>query len=320
MDFQINKKTEFPIYQQLKEQIRYFLLNGDLGPGTRLPPPKDLAGYLRINKNTVIVAYKELEKEGLIVTKHGQGTYVAENLPFDPGFKRRQALIELAREALARTRELGFSAEDLFTVVFGQTVLGLGPEKSPRVLFVECNQSDVDFYAGELERELGVAVEGCLVTDLADRMDDGGLPDVDLVVTTFFHVEDVKAICEPLDKKVIAIVAAPEISVLTEVGQLAPGTKVGFVKGIGADPESMSGSLGAAGIRHIEYESVSFSERQALDELLSRVDVVACCRTVVDEVRKLAPPGVRVMPFGNVLEKGGIDLLRNYLGRRNDNI
>lgn len=316
MEFQINKRTEFPIYQQLKEQIRYFLLNGDLGPGRRLPPPKDLAGYLRINKNTVIVAYKELEKEGLIVTRHGQGTYVSENLPPDPGFKRRQALIELAREALDRTRALGFSAEDLFTVVFGQTVLGLGPDKATRVLFVECNESDVGFYVAELEREVGVAVEGCLVAELADRMDDRTLPEVDLVVTTFFHVEDVKAICEPLDKKVIAIVAAPEMSILMEVGQLAPGTKVGFVKGIGADSESMAGSLGAAGIRHIDYESVSFSDRPALEKMLARVDVVASCRTVADEVGKLAPPGVRVMPYGNILEKGSIDLLKRYLVNR----
>lgn len=316
MDFQINKKTEFPIYQQLKEQIRYFLLNGDLGPGTRLPPPKDLAAYLRINKNTVIVAYKELEKEGLIVTRHGQGTYVSETLPPDPGFKRRQALIELAREALARTRELGFSAEDLFTVVFGQTVLGLGPDKATRVLFVECNEPDVSFYVGVLEREVGIPVEGCLLADLTDRMDDRTAPEVDVVVTTFFHVEDVKAICEPLDKKVIAIVAAPEMAVLMEVGQLAPGTKVGFVVGIGGNPEAMTGSLGAAGIRHINFESVSYTDRPAMEKMLARVDVVASCRTVVEEVRKLAPPGLRVMEFGNALEKGGIDLLKNYLVRR----
>jgi DNA-binding transcriptional regulator YhcF (GntR family) len=316
MEFQINKKTDFPIYQQLKEQIRYFLLNGDLGPGTRLPPPKDLAGYLRINKNTVIVAYKELEKEGLIVTRHGQGTYVSESLPPDPGFRRRQALIELAREALERTRDLGFSAEDLFTVVFGQTVLGLGPDKTTKVLFVECNAPDVNFYVSELEKEIKLPVEGCLLADLADRMDDRGAPDIDVVVTTFFHVEDVKAICEPLDKKVIAIVAAPEMAALMQVGQLAPGTKVGFVSGIGGNPQAMTGSLGVAGIRHIEFESVSFTDTPALEKMLGRVDVVACCRSVADQVRRLVPKGVKVMEFGNVLEKGGIDLLKKHLANR----
>lgn len=316
MEFQLNKGTEFPIYQQLKEQIRYFLLNGDLKPGTKLPPPKDLAGYLRINKNTVIVAYKELEKEGVIVTKHGQGTYVSESLPTDPGAERRQALIELAREALGKARALGFGAEDLFTVVFSQTVLGIGPDRAARVLFVECNTPDVDFYVGELVRELQTTVEGCLLGDLADRMDDKAAADVDLVVTTFFHVEDVKAICEPLDKKVVAIMVAPEMSTLMQVAQMAPGTRVGFVCGTQGSTELMRSSLGAAGIRHIDYECVSYTDRPAVAEMLARVDIVGGCRSIVDEVRQLVPAGVKVMEFGNVLENGSVDMVKKFLAAR----
>lgn len=316
MEFQLNKGTEFPIYQQLKEQIRYFLLNGDLQPGTKLPPPKDLAGYLRINKNTVIVAYKELEKEGVIVTKHGQGTYVSDNLPPDQGSERKQALIELAREALEKARALGFGAEDLFTVVFSQTVLGFGPDRAMRVLFVECNTPDVDFYVRELTREIQATVEGCLLGELADRMEDAAARDVDLVVTTFFHVEDVKAICEPLDKKVIAIMVAPEMSTLMQVGQMAPGTKVGFVCGTQGSTELMRSSLGAAGVRHIDFECVSYTDRPATEEMLARVDVVGGCRSVVDEVRQMVPAGVTVMEFGNVLEKGSVDMLKKFLTAR----
>jgi GntR family transcriptional regulator len=316
MEFQLNKKTEFPIYQQLKEQIKYFLLNGDLQPGTKLPPPKDLAGYLRINKNTVIVAYKELEKEGVIVTKHGQGTYVADDLPADPGLKRKQALIELAREALDRARELGFGAEDLFTVVFSQTVLGLSPARATRVLFVECNPPDVNFYVKSLEKEIMVTVEGCLLSNLADRMDDQAAPAVDVVVTTFFHVEDVKAICEPLDKKVIAIMPAPEMSALMQVAQLPPGTKVGFICGTEASTEAMSGSLGAAGLGHIDYECITYTDNAAVAKMLSEVKVIAGCRSVVEDVRRLVPPGVEVMEFGNVLERGGVELLRKFLAER----
>ncbi len=316
MEFQLNKQTEFPIYQQLKEQIKYFLLSGELQPGTKLPPPKDLAGYLRINKNTVIVAYKELEKEGVIVTKHGQGTYVAENLPPDPGLERKQALLGVAREALAKARDLGFGAEELFTVVFSQTVLGLGTGRATRVLFVECNWPDVNFYVGEITRETEAQVEGCLLGDLEARMDDKAAPEVDLVVTTFFHVEDVKAICEPLDKKVIAIMVAPEMAILMQIGQMAPGTRVGFVCGSQSSVESIRGSLGSGGIRHIEYECVSFDDREALAKMLARADVVAGCRSVAAEVRKLVPPSVPVLEFGNVLERGSTALLKQYLGER----
>lgn len=316
VDFHINKKTEFPIYQQLKEQIKYFLLNGDLQEGTRLPPPKDLAGYLRINKNTVIVAYKELEKEGLIVTRHGQGTYVSKNILPVPGDERRQALMDLAREALDRTRELGFSAEDLFTVVFGQTVLGFGPGQTVRALFVECNVLDVNFYIHELRKEIQIPVDGCVLSELADRLEDDDAPAVDIVVTTFFHIEDVKAMCEPLDKKVFAIMAAPELSILMQVGQMPPGTRVGFVCATQGGADSMRGSLGAAGIRHIKFQCVSINDTQGFEDMVRNVDVVVSCRSVIDQVQTVVPKGMTVMEFGNVLEKGGIRMLREYLAER----
>jgi len=110
--------------------------------------------------------------------------------------------------------------------------------------------------------------------------------------------------------------AAPEMSVLIQVGQLPPGTKVGFVCGTEGSTESMCGSLGAAGIRHIDYECISFTDREALKKMLAKVDVVAGCRSVVDEVRQIVPEGVTVMEFGNVLEKGGVELLQKFLVER----
>lgn len=313
MEFQINKATEFPIYQQLKEHIKYFLLSGVLKPGTRLPPPKDLAGYLRINKNTVIVAYKELEKEGLIITRHGQGTYVSEDLPPAPGIDRRKALIELAREALERARELGFTAEDLFTVVFGQTVLGIGPGRTNRALFVECNGPDINYYVDKLQNEIGITVEGCLLPALAERLEESDAPAVDFVVTTFFHIEDVKAICEPLDKKVFAVMAAPELSMLMQVGQLAANTRVGFVCATEEGTRSMCKSLEAAGINHIEYECISFEDKRAFEELLAKVEMVVGCRSIIDQVRASVPEDITVLGLDHVLEKGGVNLLKEYL-------
>jgi DNA-binding transcriptional regulator YhcF (GntR family) len=316
MKFQINKKTEFPIYQQLKEQIKYFLLNGDLQPGTRLPSPKDLAGYLRINKNTVIVAYKELEKEGLIVTRHGQGTYASDQTPTVPGEKRKQALIDLAREALDRARELGFSAEDLFTIVFGQTVLGLGRSCDVRALFVECSLPDLHYYVQDLQEEIQISVEGCLLSKLAERMEEEHAAPIDIIITTFFHVEDVKAICEPLEKEVFAIMVAPELSILMQIGQFQPGTRVGFVCASEEGARTMRGSLEVAGIRHVTLQCAGFNDTQGFKDMLGNVDVIVSGRAVIDQVRTAVPEGMAVLEYGNILEKGGINMLKGLLAKQ----
>lgn len=318
MEFQVNKSSEFPIYQQLKEQIKYFLLSGALQPGTRVPPPKDLASYLQINRNTVIAAYKELEKEGMLVTKHGQGTYVSEEMPPLPDEERKQALINLVRETMERTRQLGFSAEDLFTVVFSQTVLGIdSPRKQElRTLLVECNQPDLSYFQQELEKELEIKVAGCLLTDLPDIVQDETVAGADFIVTTFFHVEDVKAILEPLGKEVVAIMAAPHFHTFMSIAQLPPGTRVGIVCSNEDGSLNMKRALESAGIEHIKLENAGFDDREALQQMLNRVDRVVASRVAIDAVRAMIPPEVQVMEFYNVLDRAGLQMLKEYLDKK----
>lgn len=61
---------------QLKAQVRYLALSGRLGAGSRLPPVRTLAGFLRVNRNTVARVYSELEAEGVLQATPGRGTYV----------------------------------------------------------------------------------------------------------------------------------------------------------------------------------------------------------------------------------------------------
>ena len=316
MEFQINKGSEFPIYQQLKEQVKYFILSGGLGPGDKLSPPKDLAGYLRVNRNTVIVAYKELEKEGLIVTKHGQGTYVADPLPVSSGEGRRRELVALAAEAIERAKELGFTARDLFTVVYGQAVLNLERGQGRKLLFVECNQPDLDFYVGELKEELGIEVSGCLVSELPELLEGDAVRGADLLVTTFFHVEDVKALAEVAGKEVFAIMVSPALTILMQLGQLPAGTKVGLVCAVEQGAESMRKSLTAAGVEHVEIACAGLNDALNLEKLLGWADVIVSSRVVLDEVGKLMPKHRVLLNFAECLDKAGVRLLKEYLAER----
>jgi len=73
----VNKALPLPIHAQLTEQLRQQIEAGTLSRGTRLPTVRALAQELRINYNTVRAAYQELERQGYVLTKQGQGTFVA---------------------------------------------------------------------------------------------------------------------------------------------------------------------------------------------------------------------------------------------------
>ncbi len=77
----LEPRSGLPPYLQLVKQIRYAVRNGTLRPGMRLPAAREVVSSLAINPNTVFKAYAELEREGLIISRPGQGTFVAADAP-----------------------------------------------------------------------------------------------------------------------------------------------------------------------------------------------------------------------------------------------
>ena len=75
---QISSGSKEPIYAQIVAQVSRSVASGELSPGDRLPAVRTLAGELVVNPNTVARAYSLLEQQGLVNTKTGCGTFVAD--------------------------------------------------------------------------------------------------------------------------------------------------------------------------------------------------------------------------------------------------
>jgi GntR family transcriptional regulator len=99
-----------PIYAQIVQGVKRMLANGKLRPGDRLPSARELAVELKVNPNTVIHAFSELEREGLSETRRGLGTFLREDIEVQR--LRHSLLVEAARRYLAEARALGLSLEE----------------------------------------------------------------------------------------------------------------------------------------------------------------------------------------------------------------
>src|SRR5215471_11904717 len=77
--FTVDPHTGVPIYLQLIEQVKRSVALGVLAPGEQLPTVKQLATDLTINPNTVARVYRELERDGVIETSPGRGSFVRDN-------------------------------------------------------------------------------------------------------------------------------------------------------------------------------------------------------------------------------------------------
>ena len=79
MFIQVDFKAGKPAYVQIMDQVKYAAASGALNPGDPLPSIRALAQDLRVNRNTVVKAYDELEAQGVIKTHPGKGCRLAEN-------------------------------------------------------------------------------------------------------------------------------------------------------------------------------------------------------------------------------------------------
>lgn len=115
-DLVVSMDDPTPPYEQLRRQFEQLITSGLLQPGTRLPPLRQLAGDLRLAVGTVARTYRELEAVGLVQSRRGGGTRVAELAAQpspDPEFALRQDLTAAVR----RARTLGASAEQIRGIV-----------------------------------------------------------------------------------------------------------------------------------------------------------------------------------------------------------
>ena len=112
-DFHLEGGSAMPVYAQLREQILHGIARGALAPGQQLPTVREMAVALRVNPNTVNRAYIELEREGVLHTFRGRGTFLAEPRgDADDGLRRRR-LHDLASKALGEAVGLGYTGREL---------------------------------------------------------------------------------------------------------------------------------------------------------------------------------------------------------------
>jgi GntR family transcriptional regulator len=115
-----------PIYVQIIRQVKHHVASGRLRPGEELPPIRVLAERLTVNPGTVVRAYQELEKAGVVVKRSTAGTFIADAPPHLSPEERAEALRPLITRILGEAHALGVSLEELLSLVRKQAEGGKG--------------------------------------------------------------------------------------------------------------------------------------------------------------------------------------------------
>jgi GntR family transcriptional regulator len=116
IEFHLDGRSPATTYKQLVQQVRQALRVGLLEPGDQLPKVREVAESLAINPNTVLKAYRELEQEGLVEGRPGQGTFVLRSLA-GPALASHATLRRDLEAWLRRAVAAGLDQEDVVALV-----------------------------------------------------------------------------------------------------------------------------------------------------------------------------------------------------------
>jgi len=105
-----------PIYIQIMNIIKRKIIKGELKGGNKLPSVRDLSTELKVNPNTIQRAYQELERENLVYTQRGMGTFVTEDENIIRDLKKSMAS-NLVNNFIEDMKSLGFSLEDIMMII-----------------------------------------------------------------------------------------------------------------------------------------------------------------------------------------------------------
>jgi GntR family transcriptional regulator len=106
----VDRAEPTDLHEQVAGEIRRAIAEGEAKPGERLPPARDLAAVLEVNRNTVLRALRQLRDEGLLEFRRGRGITVVAT-------PEHGAVVAQARELLRLARQHGYRRDELVKII-----------------------------------------------------------------------------------------------------------------------------------------------------------------------------------------------------------
>lgn len=314
MRISVSRDVAIPLVNQIHDQIVAAIDSGDVKPGDRLPTIRELAQFLKINRNTVGQAYRLLEASGHVYTRAGGGTTVAGRAPASVA-TRQHELRSLVTSALKQATEMGFTAAE-----FGQLAYYEGQRwaQLPRITVLVVHD-----YPGELEllctalREESVAVDakGVLLADLAgvteDRLTDIG--EIDFALVPVRLLERAMGLLAGAPFPVLGAGIGPSLATLVQVAKETSG-KARQVAVVCSDPAGaamMEEVLRSADVQMGDVRQVTATD-PALRDTVAWADLLLVSDASADAVAELAA-GRTLIRFAPLVSDSSLATVRSYV-------
>lgn len=314
MELMINKESGIPLYKQVKYSITEKIQSGDLHSGFRLPTERELSEQLAISRNTVSAAYKDLEKEGLLVSRQGKGTFVAEDFRQALSGELHERIISYVDQGLEEALAGGMEARDYLRVVDQRVTEKIEGLRTAHAIYVECNPEQAIYYARQIEAGTHLKCQGLTVAELMEMSDEtkGILHEARVIITTANHVPEVQECTRDFGKAVLGVAANPDLQTMVKIARFPEGTRFAFVGISERFLDEVGAALKGAGLGDLDIIFSNEKDENKLTEILTDKDIVLVSPGRCKDVSGLVDQG-RILPMQYNLDSGSMTTLNQRL-------
>lgn len=293
------------MYLQLRDSVKYYISTGEIQSNQQLPTVNGLAKELGVNFETVRKAYKELEREGLLSSQRGVGTFVSGHgvskaMASAPG-QSKSAWIDAIKRAVNQLLQMGMEPEEVKRSLDQVCAQAVQENQKRYVLFAECNNLQATEISRELRKHLPLDVRPVLIKDLQKLLHNEKVdPQLVAVVTTGFHLNEVRTILRDQAVRTEFIITNMSPETRHKIEAFSKKSRFAFIcrdtESIGLYKDTLKAEL------RLESDLLccTVHERAKLDAALKSSDVLLVSPAAYNRVRRLAAPN---LPVFNVMDR-----------------
>jgi DNA-binding transcriptional regulator YhcF (GntR family) len=282
IDWKISRDLVIPIYEQLKGQIVYSISFGRLHPGDSLPSVRELASSLNVSPVTVSKVYRELTRDGLLVSKPSVGVFVNE-LSVSNGNKHilasKSNLLQIIENSIRQAKLMGYSLQEIHET-FHTVAEGYKRQievEEQTIIVVGNTLSATTSYAAEIQkmlRDLNVKVLPYRFDDLINPREEivNKFKSAKLVITLLERLREVREGLSDYGVRVVAIAFELSPNTIQKLSSITPNQRVGIVS---TYPEFIQ-------VMVDELESYGLSIQKPKIELIKNMDRVKAMLSEID--------------------------------------
>ena len=315
MDINIDRQNGVPLYMQVKKQIMDQIKNGSLKVGYKMPTERELSEKLKISRNTVSTAYKELEQEGVLKSYQGKGTFVAEVSSLWNAENIKEKIIKFVDLGFEEALTTGMGLDEFLEIVVQRVKEKKELMSRITAVYVECNIEQAKMFSKQLSSSINMNVVPLTIGDLKnmDKNSQKILEQSQVIIATFNHVNEVNKLIGNYEKEVLGVAINPDLETIVKIARYPQETKFGFFCISEEFKFKIQAALEQAGLGNINITYTNTYDNGEIEDLIDNSDVLIASPGRYSEIKNISKGKNEIVNFIYSLDDGSVNALKSKI-------